>query len=361
MADRDVRGLAASRRTERPSRRSSRRPTRGSTTRRPPRNMTTDWIGPRMYRPSLEEVLRGALAPAAPNVHYITGLSLSEATAALSSTCASGLQTRRSCSDTRSSRSTPRLGSCDSRTASSRRTTAWSPPSRSLTSSHCCPTSRRTSSDAAASLACSEVVLVNLGVARPDISKTHITYFYDEDIVFSRLSFPHLHLAEHCAARHREHPGRGVLLGKVPASGAARRTTTSSPSCTISSAAASSAKTTTSSHRSTRALSVRERHLRPRPRARTRPDPRLPRRARHRMVRPIWRLGPHLDRRGVHERGAGRGVGDARLGSAPPTHPRLAHDPALPEAAACVTIRCVRDRGGEWEGSNARELRRVRQ
>ena len=34
-------------------------------------NLTTDWMGPRMYRPSLEEVLRGALAPAAPNVHYI--------------------------------------------------------------------------------------------------------------------------------------------------------------------------------------------------------------------------------------------------------------------------------------------------
>lgn len=37
------------------------------------RNLTTDWIGPRMYQPSLKEVLRGALAPAAPNVHYITG------------------------------------------------------------------------------------------------------------------------------------------------------------------------------------------------------------------------------------------------------------------------------------------------
>ena len=35
------------------------------------RNLTTDWMGPRMYRPSLEEVLRGALAPASPNVHYI--------------------------------------------------------------------------------------------------------------------------------------------------------------------------------------------------------------------------------------------------------------------------------------------------
>jgi len=35
-------------------------------------NMTTDWIGPRMYRPSLEEVIRGALTKATANVHYVT-------------------------------------------------------------------------------------------------------------------------------------------------------------------------------------------------------------------------------------------------------------------------------------------------
>src|ERR1700738_4412079 len=35
-------------------------------------NMTTDWLGPRIYRPSLEEVLRGALSASAPQIHYIT-------------------------------------------------------------------------------------------------------------------------------------------------------------------------------------------------------------------------------------------------------------------------------------------------
>ena len=34
-------------------------------------NMSTEWLGPRMYRPSLEEC-RGALAPWNPDVHYIT-------------------------------------------------------------------------------------------------------------------------------------------------------------------------------------------------------------------------------------------------------------------------------------------------
>ena len=35
-------------------------------------NMSTDWLGPRMYRPSLEELLRGALAPWTPDRHYIS-------------------------------------------------------------------------------------------------------------------------------------------------------------------------------------------------------------------------------------------------------------------------------------------------
>ena len=35
-------------------------------------NMSTDWLGPRIYRATLEEMLRGALSASAPQVHYIT-------------------------------------------------------------------------------------------------------------------------------------------------------------------------------------------------------------------------------------------------------------------------------------------------
>ena len=39
----------------------------------PMANLTTDWVGPRMYRPTLEEALRGALATApVRNLHYVT-------------------------------------------------------------------------------------------------------------------------------------------------------------------------------------------------------------------------------------------------------------------------------------------------
>jgi protoporphyrinogen oxidase len=34
--------------------------------------------------------------------------------------------------------------------------------------------------------------MINLGIERPDISTSHVSYFYDEDVLFSRLSFPHL-------------------------------------------------------------------------------------------------------------------------------------------------------------------------
>ena len=44
-----------------PSPRRSRWSTGASTTRRMPQNLTTEWLGPRMYRPDLEEMLRGAL------------------------------------------------------------------------------------------------------------------------------------------------------------------------------------------------------------------------------------------------------------------------------------------------------------
>jgi protoporphyrinogen oxidase len=41
-------------------------------------------------------------------------------------------------------------------------------------------------------LACSEAVVVSVGINRPDPIDAHWTYFYDEDIFFTRLSTPHL-------------------------------------------------------------------------------------------------------------------------------------------------------------------------
>jgi protoporphyrinogen oxidase len=54
--------------------------------------------------------------------------------------------------------------------------------------------------DASRRLACSTCVLVNIGINREDISNAHITYFYDEDICFTRLSFPHMLAASNVPA-----------------------------------------------------------------------------------------------------------------------------------------------------------------
>jgi protoporphyrinogen oxidase len=54
--------------------------------------------------------------------------------------------------------------------------------------------------DACRRLACTTCVLVNVGVKREDISKAHVTYFYDEEVCFSRLGFPHMLAASNAPA-----------------------------------------------------------------------------------------------------------------------------------------------------------------
>jgi protoporphyrinogen oxidase len=46
--------------------------------------------------------------------------------------------------------------------------------------------------EAAGKLSCTEAVIVSLGIDRPDLVDAHWSYFYDQDICFSRLSTPHL-------------------------------------------------------------------------------------------------------------------------------------------------------------------------
>ena len=45
--------------------------------------------------------------------------------------------------------------------------------------------------EAASQLACTTCVTVNIGVGRDDFTEATWTYFYDPDVFFTRLSFPH--------------------------------------------------------------------------------------------------------------------------------------------------------------------------
>jgi protoporphyrinogen oxidase len=155
------------------------------------RNMTTDWIGPRMYRPSLDEVLRGALAPAAPNVHYITGFrypSRGGFAAYLEKwATVAPIELGREAVAIDPVAGTIQFGNSEVAGFDHLVSSVPLPDLVSLL-----PDVPAEVRDASARLACTGCVLVNVGVAREGISPAHIRYFYDPDIVFARLSFPHL-------------------------------------------------------------------------------------------------------------------------------------------------------------------------
>jgi protoporphyrinogen oxidase len=171
-------------------------------------NMSTDWLGPRIYRPSLEEVVRGAISTAAPHKHYITHFRYPSA---------GGF----------SNYLTKFLPNCRLELGSE--AVAIDPANREVRFSggqvekydglvssvplkDLVPMIAGVPQDvleASRRLACSTCVLVNLGVDRADLSEAHMTYFYDEDICFTRLSFPHM-LSENNAP-----PGKGSIQAEV--------------------------------------------------------------------------------------------------------------------------------------------------
>lgn len=154
-------------------------------------NMTTDWLGPRMYRPSLDELLRGALGPWSPGVHYVAHFRYPRQGGFLSYL--------RHFPEVADIRLEHRLINVDPRTRELKFGNGHSAPYDSLVSSVPLPELIPMISgappdvrEAAEKLACSTCVLVNVGVDRADLSEAHMSYFYDEDVCFTRLSFPHM-------------------------------------------------------------------------------------------------------------------------------------------------------------------------
>jgi protoporphyrinogen oxidase len=154
-------------------------------------NMSTDWLGPRIYRPSLEEVLRGALSASTPTVHYITHFRYP--------TQGGFVAYLKKFVPLGNLRLNHELTSIDPRAHELRFSNGTVANYDVLVSSVPLPDLVRMIQgtpqyvlDAAARLACSTCVLVNVGVDREDLSSHHLTYIYDEDICFTRLSFPHM-------------------------------------------------------------------------------------------------------------------------------------------------------------------------
>lgn len=153
--------------------------------------MSTDWLGPRVYRPDLAEVVRGAIAEETADVHYVdhfryptTGgfesylkLFIERAAVEL------GKEVRRL------SPADGTISFADGSTVRAEAVLSSIPLPSLIPMIDGVPDEVL---EAAARLACTKCVTVNIGVAREDLSDHHWTYFYDRDFIVTRLSFPHL-------------------------------------------------------------------------------------------------------------------------------------------------------------------------
>lgn len=154
-------------------------------------NMSTDWLGPRFYRPDLDEVLRGALAPNTAHAHYVdyfrypTNGGFAAYLEPLGQATKVATEHEVVDVDTRAGRLQFANG-----THADYEHLISSLPLKALI-----PRIADVPKDvieATERLACSEVVLVNVAVGRADLLDAHWSYYYDRDIFFTRLHMPHL-------------------------------------------------------------------------------------------------------------------------------------------------------------------------
>jgi protoporphyrinogen oxidase len=154
-------------------------------------NMSTDWVGARMYPPRLEEVVRGALAPSTENHHYMQGFRYPRrgGFGAYLNAVSAGQEVHLGHD----------LASVDLRSGTLEFTGGQTARFETLVSSLPLPELVRRIKDvpahvarAAERLVCTSLVLVNVGLGRSDgFPDAHWMYSYDEDTLYSRINLPH--------------------------------------------------------------------------------------------------------------------------------------------------------------------------
>jgi protoporphyrinogen oxidase len=152
-------------------------------------NMSTDWVGPRLYQAKLDEVLTGALSSESPNIHYVQDYRYPRhggfAAFLGGLVRASEIQLRHEVTAIDPTRRELRFQ--DGRTSNYDGLVSSVPLTDLIPMIKGAP---KDVVEAAQLLACTSVVLVNLGIDREDVSKASWTYFYDDEFPFSRVSFP---------------------------------------------------------------------------------------------------------------------------------------------------------------------------
>lgn len=154
-------------------------------------NMSTDWLGDRIYTPEISEVLEGALNLATPDVHYVDHfryptqngfvsflnmfLPLADLHRGIKVT---GINTQKK-----------EVYLSDNQTIVYDALISSMPLTELIPIIDNVPDDVK---DAVKKLAWTKCVLVNVGIDRNDISNSHWSYFYDDDYIFTRLSYPHM-------------------------------------------------------------------------------------------------------------------------------------------------------------------------
>lgn len=170
--------------------------------------LTTDWIGPRMYQPTLDEILRGALPGTEADVHYVDSFrypthgGFESYLKPLARRFDLRLSHELTSIDTRNKR----LRFANAATHSYSEIISSVPLPELIPLIDGAPDDVR---EAARELAFTTAVLINIGLRRSDISETAITYFYDPDISISRVNLPHLFSANNAP------PGCGTIQAEI--------------------------------------------------------------------------------------------------------------------------------------------------
>ncbi len=172
--------------------------------------LTTDWIGPRMYRPSIEEVFRGAIPGASQGnaAHYVDMFRYPKV---------GGFKTYLAAFAERYDLKLDHgVAEIDPKARRLRFTNGKEATYDQVISSiplpDLVPLIARAPDDvrlAAKQLAFTTAVLFNFGIDRADLSEGGITYFYDEDIIFSRVNLPHMFSPRNAP------PGCGTIQAEV--------------------------------------------------------------------------------------------------------------------------------------------------
>lgn len=153
--------------------------------------MATNWIGCRLYQPDLKEMLHGALSPSTPDVHYVDHFRYPSKGGFIRflDIFLNNAQLQLNREITRIDLRRKALIFADGKKEYYDLLVSSAPLTELIPMINDVPDTVR---QAAKRLACSSCVLVNIGIDRADISKSQWTYFYDDDFIFTRLSFPHM-------------------------------------------------------------------------------------------------------------------------------------------------------------------------